>query len=510
LTTISLAQAQVSFPNGKYQKYINQKSLLEKREQQQKQQQQQQHAFHYNIPPPSSHIINDHNNDFKKEKPYQFAKSIPISISFNSNKNDYIINNSADGDFWRWKIKISSYGAMSLSLIFDQWWIPEHSEVYVYSNEVFFMIIKGLLKITDINITKKKTILGAFKANPSNKKSNQFATTPLKGDSIVLEYFSPAHVVQLPKIRLSRVVYGYKPLPILSSGEEKEEEYQQQQPAVQQIIINNSKLTTTTYERRKRRKRPQSGKCNIDLTCDTAGEDWSKEGRAVAVLLTDENQVYCTGVLLNNAENNGRQLLLTAYHCTASSSSATDIIMFNHEKRSCSGSAISKTSLDTLHGLKWLIGSNESDYALYEIEEPIPKEYNVYLAGWTTIHEPIPPLVGIHHPSGDFKKLSIYNGTLLPTCWSECPIKDHWKVEHWTRGTTEPGSSGSPLFDASHKIVGQLHGGSASCWNKNGYDIYGSFSSSYINGGLNRFLDPNNQLKGDEEISLNGAYLNKI
>ncbi|HNU83421.1 MAG TPA: T9SS C-terminal target domain-containing protein, partial [Thermoanaerobaculia bacterium] len=60
--------------------------------------------------------------------------------------------------------------------------------------------------------------------------------------------------------------------------------------------------------------------------------------------------------------------------------------------------------------------------------------------------------------------------------------------------TTEPGSSGSPLFDPNHRIVGQLHGGSAACGN-NLSDYYGRFSVSWTGGGsntsrLSNWLDP--------------------
>jgi PKD repeat protein len=62
--------------------------------------------------------------------------------------------------------------------------------------------------------------------------------------------------------------------------------------------------------------------------------------------------------------------------------------------------------------------------------------------------------------------------------------------------TTEGGSSGCPQFDQNHRIVGQLHGGPASCTNVSS-DFYGKFSKSWENGTtaasrLKDWLDPNN------------------
>lgn len=72
----------------------------------------------------------------RDEKSYRFAQSIPTSISFQ--KNDFIVYTE---NTWRWIIKIQSREALSLSLIFDQWWIPEEGEVYVYNNQGVNFII---------------------------------------------------------------------------------------------------------------------------------------------------------------------------------------------------------------------------------------------------------------------------------------------------------------------------------------------------------------------------------
>lgn len=70
----------------------------------------------------------------------------------------------------------------------------------------------------------------------------------------------------------------------------------------------------------------------------------------------------------------------------------------------------------------------------------------------------------------------------------------------WEIGVTEPGSSGSPLFDQEGRIIGQLFGGGAACagTNDNGaFDYYGRVGVSWEGGGtsstrLRDWLDPQN------------------
>jgi hypothetical protein len=67
---------------------------------------------------------------------------------------------------------------------------------------------------------------------------------------------------------------------------------------------------------------------------------------------------------------------------------------------------------------------------------------------------------GMHHPGGGIKKICQDTDALTQATFNLAPC---WKISTWEQGVTEGGSSGSPLFDQNHRIVGQLFGGQASC-----------------------------------------------
>jgi PKD repeat protein len=132
-----------------------------------------------------------------------------------------------------------------------------------------------------------------------------------------------------------------------------------------------------------------------------------------------------------------------------------------------------------------------------------PSTYNAYYAGWD--HSGTPPTSGmsIHHPDGDIAKISPCNAMTLDsyssaTCW-----KTPWSGA----ACTEPGSSGSPIFDQNKRIVGQLYGGPSACGATDMWDYYGCFHISWTGAGtdatrLSNWLDPGNT----GATTLNGIY----
>lgn len=107
------------------------------------------------------------------------------------------------------------------------------------------------------------------------------------------------------------------------------------------------------------------------------------------------------------------------------------------------------------------------------------------LAGWTTA--PVDygsEVVGIHHPQGDLKKISFGTAQGFWDCTSGdrffCyPGDGGYIAIGWYSGVTEPGSSGSALFDDQGYVIGTFRGGASSCQEPYLLDCYGRFDRTY-------------------------------
>lgn len=392
------------------------------------------------------------------DKPVRFG--YPISVDWNiTNSGTWL--NLENGDKL-WQLEINSPGALSINLLYDKFWLPEGASFFIYSKD-------------------KKQYMGAFTSRNNKGTFEQprgFATGFIYGDNTVLEYYQPAHVTGTAIISIQSVVYGYRYINI------------------PEILRDEANIGYN-----------QSGDCQVNINCPE-GEDWQAEKRAVALMVGD-GMLYGTGALINNTAQNKLPLFLTANHCLdleywkydAISKPNMDQYMFywNYEAPSCSNGSMEPAKLSTT-GAKVLANNEYSDFALLSLTED-PKDLTGYepsYLGWDrTTSLGLAGVVGIHHPSGDVKKIATsFN---LPT-----NSATYWQV-YWSQtsngfSVTEGGSSGSPLLTRNtHRVIGQLYGGpSVNCSAPaKDYGLYGQFHISWDYGTspqrrLKDWLDPMN------------------
>jgi hypothetical protein len=247
-----------------------------------------------------------------------------------------------------------------------------------------------------------------------------------------------------------------------------------------------------------------SERCNLDASC--YHDSWGQVIPAVAKMaFTTESGAtsVCTGTLVTDQDPDTQvPYFLTARHCIATQAVASTLQTYwFFESGGCSGA--------TPRGYRVVTGGSvlldtlpEVDVTLLRLTQPPPE--GVTMAGWDADTVPLGRSVsGIHHPSGDMKKVSFGVVTALEFCELPTvgvpsfpegsffcnPAADggYWRVTY-ADGTTEGGSSGSGVFlHGSGKLVGTLTGGNASCSNQGGSNFYGRFDLAYRNG-LSRWL----------------------
>ena len=372
-----------------------------------------------------------------KDIPYRFGA--PIDVSFNMN-NSGSWNRLADGSNI-WRLEIISEGAYSLNLLYDEFYLPEGGRFFLYNSD-------------------QSSILGAF-TSANNKSHRKFSTAPTPGDKVILEYYQPASVTEDAVIKISRVVHAYR------------------------NIFHRSIIDRVSGF-------GDAGSCNNNVNC-AVGDEWQDQIRAVSMILTSGGFRLCTGSLVNNVRNDGTPYYLTANHCLGGH--ASWIFMFNYDSPTCSN--IDGPTWMTVQGSTLMASYSTSDFGLLLLTEQPPDSYNVYYNGWSAENVPGDSSVGIHHPSGDIKKISFDYDFVTATSWlGTAPGTTHWRVGNWEDGTTEPGSSGSPLYNKQKQVIGQLHGGYASCASITA-DWYGRVARSWLGGGANSnsmkpWLDPDN------------------
>ena len=369
----------------------------------------------------------------------------PWRFGFNNQTNINISNsgtwtNLPNGDRI-WQLVIVCKNALTVNLTFSQTFIPKGNELYVYN-------------------PSKDFILGKFTA--SHLYNGELGTELVPGEMTIVEYFVPKGS-SIGNINICTVTHGYR--------------------TPDEFLLKAF---------------GGSGACNVNVNCPE-GAAWTQQRNSVVMLVSGSNG-FCTGALINNTLNDGKPYVLTANHCY--SNPATWIFRFQWESTSCINPSTSPT-FQSLSGAVLRAQGTPSDFCLVEItgglvNGTVPAAYTPYFSGWDNTETISPSAVCIHHPSGDIKKIAIENNALISTNFGGSPSNSHWGVLSWDLGVTEPGSSGSPLFNQNRRIIGQLHGGASACGASVLSDEYGKVSVSWnpagstTSGQLKHWLDPNN------------------
>jgi len=246
-----------------------------------------------------------------------------------------------------------------------------------------------------------------------------------------------------------------------------------------------------------------SDACQNDATCYPS---WLNMRNAVAKMFyTDSGFSYaCSGTLLNDADpTTWTPYFISANHCIASQTVASTLwTLWFFESSACDGTTRNSNYTVRNGGatLLWTGGTTASnvdsnqDVSLFELLDTPPA--GVYYAGWNSNSINEANLTGIHHPRGDWKKISFGANGGNYKCYiagayfycSSSSSGSFLKV-NWTDGGTETGSSGSGIFDNSNELVGVLKGGDGLCGAAGGASYYSKFSAAYSAGDLGQWLD---------------------
>ncbi len=368
--------------------------------------------------------------------PHQFADPVPMAVTPETRGTWETL---ADGARL-WRLRIDAPGATDLNLGFDRFLLPPGATLYAIAEGRAYW--EGPYTYED------------------NESHGQLWLPVIPGDRAIVELYVPRDAKFEPDLSLAQVGYGFRDWFRLAAP-------------------------------------LRSGSCNNDVICPE-GDPWRDDIASVAVYQLSGSWT-CSGQMVNNTAADFTPYFLTANHCGISSgNAATMVVYWNFESPVC-GMLGGGSLADNQTGAFFRASYSTSDFCLVELDEDPDPDFGVYFAGWDNTNTAATSITGIHHPSTDEKAISFDNAAPTVTSYLGTTSPGdgtHWRIGVWDDGTTEPGSSGSGIWNQNHRLVGQLHGGYASCTVLDS-DWYGRLSVSWNGGGsaanqLKAWLDPGN------------------
>jgi PKD repeat protein len=402
--------------------------------------------------------------------PYRISQMIHVNLCMDNSGTWDIL---ATGEKI-WRLKITSANAKGLYLIYDNFYLPKGSKLFLYSDD-------------------KKFVIGSFNET-NNQPSRVFATEIIPGENCTLEYVASGDPNEKPSICISNVAYVYRGMAGIT-------------PAFNQL--------------------ERAGACEVNIRCSPEGDNWKDVRRSVAKVIMGNYE--CSGNLLNNTAQDFKNLFSIAFHCIdgLENTAATWVFYFNYEQTACSTfSTTLPTNTMTGAEIRAKIPLNQGgDGVLLELNGVIPTSYNPYWAGWDRTNNLVAGGACIEHPAGDVKKIATNRDYWLTSTWYGIDTLVGAPGAHWRllfaatpngHGVTEGGASGSGIFGPDERFRGSLSGGSSSCTLVNGSNLFGKLSYNWDKFGstpdvqFKTWLDPINsgttKINGIDHNTQHGVF----
>ncbi len=389
--------------------------------------------------------------DAAKTEPGPLRYAIPADMSINPD-NAGTWETLKDGS-QLWRYRVHARGATDLNFGFTKYHLPPGATLHV--------------------ISESQDYFHGPYTSKDNQEHGQHWTPMVPGESAIVELFVPAKQVNNTELRLElgRVGMGYRDM------------------------MGKPNMS-------------RQGACNIDTICPQ-GDNWRDDIRS-ANQYSFGGGFICSGTLIMDVPGTFQPWYISATHCGLNAGNAPSLVMFwNYESAVCGDLSGGIADDAQTGGGVWRAARVDADFTLVQLNTQPDPSFGVYYAGWDATGAVPPSSVGISHPSNDEKALAFNDdplGTSASCIGGPGTPGTHWTVDNYEEGMTEPGSSGSGIWNTystdpynpvERRLVGVLSGGGAACAGgvpNNLGDCYGKFSVAW-NGPsastrLSDWLDP--------------------
>jgi subtilisin-like proprotein convertase family protein len=404
--------------------------------------------------------------------------------------------NARDGGTWEvngdraiWRLRVQAEDAASLNFGFTRYHLPASARLFIYDNK------------------NHEQLAGPY--DSSHNSLGQLWTPIIASTDVMVELDVALSDRGQVDLLLGKINQGYRGFGTASKG--------YHQPGMSVSGEGKSACSPDAI---------RSGSCNMDVACLDSADPWNGPRNSVGAY-TMSGTDTCTGSLVNNTSGDRSLLFMTASHCEVVNNPAAIVVYWKYESPTCrtpgspaSGTALPKPTT-TSSGSTFIArtrnpfdsgdctnGAVCSDNTLVKLSGAADPAWTLFWAGWdhsstgahcvpgSTASSTIGECAGIHHPNVDEKRI-----TFVETDFTLGGIaggtNTHWHA-FWDPtppilpnivapppslppGVTEPGSSGSPLYNASQRFVGVLSGGPSACGatGANLSDFYGQLSVAW-------------------------------